>query len=164
MKISKHAIKRIRQRIGVRKKDRARRIAHDALRDGVPLKQLPDEVRKFVDENCCSAKVLVYKNFIYIFREYTLVTVFNLPQDLHFKSKSDEIKQEQKKIEMEKNRPLKCPVCHSINFHVVRHKNRFQLQCNDCKTMSKSGTSIESCKRDIKRKLQRQEDIYGPVD
>jgi hypothetical protein len=60
MKLSKHAIKRIRQRVGVRTKKRARQIGYEALRKGIPPSRLPDNIKDFIDENCHGARSLVY--------------------------------------------------------------------------------------------------------
>ncbi|MHA2280236.1 MAG: hypothetical protein ACXAC5_05185 [Promethearchaeota archaeon] len=157
MIITKHAVRRIKQRLGVRTKERAKRIASRALSKGIPLKELPEEVRKFIDENCNNARALVYKNFIYIFRGNALITLFGLPQDLHFKSKEDIIKEKQKIAKAQK---LKCPICGDIRFTSHKDKKRFQLECLGCKYITKRKKSIELCKKSIERKLKK----LGPVD
>lgn len=178
MNVTKHAIRRIRQRLGVRKKERARKIASQAFYNGTPLKKLPEEVKKFVDENCHGAKVLIHKNFIYIFRGNNLITLFNLPQDLHFISETDKRKKEQlekekakreqlkeiiSKRDREKRRKIaekewnesKCWDCKGKKFIEIFYEecDRFQLQCMDCGRMSKRLKSVKLCEDNLRRKF-----------
>jgi hypothetical protein len=172
VKVTRHAVRRIKQRLGVRTKDRAKKIANKAFSAGVPLKELPEEVKEFVDKNCYNARVLVYKNFIYIFRGKSLVTLFSLPHELiiEIKRKEEAKKEEEKrktklKLEQlitEKNdiyerfNGLKCNECDKKLDHIIHEENMFQLRCGECGLESKKKKSIKKCRENLKKSITRK--------
>lgn len=152
MKITRHATKRIRQRVGVRKKEKARKLAHEAFENGNRIEQLPDKTKEYIDESYTNADIIVYKNYVYVFDGKCLITVLNLPQDLHFNNQDSLYKK--KKAELSGRI---CWNCKETKFNEIfyKDKNQFQLECFRCGTRSKIKGDIRSCENDLISKMIR---------
>lgn len=82
MKITKHAVTRIRQRLGVKKKERARELILEAWKKGQPIENFSEALQKHVREKTKNTKALIHKGFIYVYDKQTIITAFTLPSEL----------------------------------------------------------------------------------
>jgi len=81
--VTRHAEKRTRKRIGLPKRVTGKN-ADKALRDGVRHRDVNGSLRRYVDalyfRNTAGNNIRIYNDFVYIFHNQTLITVFPLPQ------------------------------------------------------------------------------------
>lgn len=81
--VTRHASKRIRQRIGI-PKDAVERNADKALRSGVPRTEYGGQLRRYLDAlyhryACTANNILTYNDHVYVFSGGILITVLHLP-------------------------------------------------------------------------------------
>ena len=83
--VTKHATKRIRQRLGINKKS-ADKNAEKALKYGITHSEAKGKLCKYMDGifllNCRPNNMRVYNHSVYLFRGNTLITVIALPHSL----------------------------------------------------------------------------------
>lgn len=83
--VTKHATKRLRQRLGINKKS-ADKNAERALKYGITHSEAKGRLCKYMDgiflTNCRPNNMRVYNHSIYLFRGNTLITVIALPRSL----------------------------------------------------------------------------------
>lgn len=83
IKVTRHAEKRIRQRLGVNKKS-TERTAEKALQQGITHKEATGKLSKYMDGIFLANRTLnnmrVYNHSIYLFHGKTLITVLPLPK------------------------------------------------------------------------------------
>lgn len=92
--LTTHAKKQLRKRLGLPKKVLERQ-AQEAFSKGVRHSEARGKARKWLDKqflshgNCNNARV--YNNYLYVFRDNVLITVFCVPLKLrnHFKAKEE---------------------------------------------------------------------------
>lgn len=167
MKITRHAVSRIRQRVGIRKKEKAKQLAREAWKNGKPIDDVPQNVQEFIEENCKGAQALIYKNFLYLFRGQTLITVFGLPNEVVKQAaKEEQEKLENYKKELETELAyllhtrqqaieetvhyldiLKCPECSAdLNEIIYDDENKIQFECDKGCFRTKKATTLEEIK------------------
>jgi len=83
--LTRHAEKRIRQRLGINKKATGRN-AEKALQHGVTHAEATGRLCKYLDgiflHNCRPTNMRVYNHSTYLFRDTKLITVLPLPRNL----------------------------------------------------------------------------------
>lgn len=81
--ITRHAEKRTRSRLGLPKRV-ADRNANRALQDGIGHRDVNGSLRRYIDalyfRNMVGNNIRIYNNYVYIFHNQTLITVFGLPR------------------------------------------------------------------------------------
>lgn len=105
MKVTKHANKRIRERCGVNKKS-CDRLAQLAFERGIPHKRTKGRLNKWLTKvffkNERANNIRVYGDKVYIFCDETLITVYQIPQEITKDMKNmiipEDTSSEQKKI------------------------------------------------------------------
>lgn len=85
IKVSRHAKNRLKQRLNVSSKD-ARKCACNAYVHGTTHKQTTGELHAYMNKaylkNGKANNMRIYKNNLFLFSGYTLITVFTLPENL----------------------------------------------------------------------------------
>jgi len=81
--VTRHANKRIRQRIGI-PKGAVERNADKALRSGVPRTEYGGQLRRYLDSlyfryGCAADNIMTYNDHVYVFNGGILITVLHLP-------------------------------------------------------------------------------------
>ena len=84
-RLTKHSISRLEQRCGVSKKN-ASTVARRAFRRGITHAETHGNLHRFLDSLYLSQKkgtnMRIYGNAVYVFKEDTLITVINIPENL----------------------------------------------------------------------------------
>lgn len=84
-RLTKHSIARLEQRCGVSKKN-AHSIARRAFKRGITHAETHGNLHRFLDSLYLSQKkgtnMRIYGNAVYVFKEDTLITVINIPENL----------------------------------------------------------------------------------
>lgn len=98
--VTKHAGKRIRQRLGINKKATARN-AEKAFAQGITHAEVKGKLRKYLDGiflvNFNPTNMRVYNREVYLFRDTTLITVLPLPNYLW--AQADKIQKQKSTVE-----------------------------------------------------------------
>ena len=83
MKITRHADKRLRKRVGVNRKA-VEKLARKALTDGYTRQDFSGSLRRYLDAlyyyNESANNIRVWGEKVWIFHDFTLITVLDLPQ------------------------------------------------------------------------------------
>lgn len=89
--LTKHGIKRARQRVGSRK-DRVQQLADEAWELGLHQHKAKGRLRKYLDKILLSGgsadRVVVYKDRVFLYHGLTFLTVWGLPHNLRKKKKN----------------------------------------------------------------------------
>lgn len=84
-RLTKHSISRLEQRCGVSKKN-APTVAKRAFRTGISHAETHGKLHRFLDSLYLSQKkgtnMRIYGNAVFVFKEDTLITVINIPNNL----------------------------------------------------------------------------------
>lgn len=84
-RLTKHSIARLEQRCGVSKRN-APTVAKRAFRRGITHAETHGNLHRFLDSLYLSQKkgtnMRIYGNAVYVFKEDTLITVINIPENL----------------------------------------------------------------------------------
>ena len=84
-RLTKHSIARLEQRCGVSKRN-AQTVAKRAFRTGITHAETHGNLHRFLDSLYLSQKkgtnMRIYGNAVYVFKEDTLITVINIPENL----------------------------------------------------------------------------------
>lgn len=95
--VTRHAGKRIRQRLGINKKS-AGKAAEKALQFGITHAEAKGKLSRHLDGifllNCNPTNMRVYNHSVYLFNGSTLITVLPLPQK--FWTYADKLQQQKK--------------------------------------------------------------------
>ena len=85
MVLTKHGTKRVRQRVGVSKRG-VERAAEKAMTQGITHEQSTGKVHQYITrlyfQHNTANNIRIWCNYVYIFCDDRLVTVFNLPPEL----------------------------------------------------------------------------------
>ena len=83
MVVTKHAIKRVKERTGLKKK-LAEKLLTKALVDGIKHKDTKGKLRKYMDwiyfSHETGTNVRLYNNYVFVCNKETFITIFMLPQ------------------------------------------------------------------------------------
>lgn len=82
--VTRHAEKRIRERLGIRKR-RVQEHAEKVFRLGVPRREVAGKLHRFLKKEYHVAdanNIRVFGLFVYVFDGATLITVFDVPQKM----------------------------------------------------------------------------------
>lgn len=95
--VTRHAGKRIRQRLGINKKSTGK-AAEKALQFGITHAEVKGKLSRHLDgiflQNCKPTNMRVYNHSVYLFNGSTLITVLPLPQK--FWAYADKLQQQKK--------------------------------------------------------------------
>ena len=84
-KLTKHSISRLKERCGVTKKN-APKVARRAYTKGIKHSQTTGNLHRYLDTLYLSQRngtnMRIYGDSVFVFREDTLITVINLPNNL----------------------------------------------------------------------------------
>ena len=84
-RLTKHSISRLAQRCGISKKN-APIVARRAFKTGITHTETHGNLHRFLDSLYLSQKkgtnMRIYGNAVFVFREDTLITVINIPDNL----------------------------------------------------------------------------------
>lgn len=84
--VTNHAEKRIRKRCGLNKSV-VSKLATQALTEGISHSETKGNFKKYLNKLYLSDKnannIKIYNHFVFLFNSNTLITVFNLPRNLH---------------------------------------------------------------------------------
>lgn len=84
VEITRHAVKRVRQRLGVPKKT-AEKLAEQAWEDGKRVGEFSGRMRRYLDwvvlhrEEARKATLRVHNKYLFVFRDGCLITAWLLP-------------------------------------------------------------------------------------
>jgi len=99
MKSTKHGAKRIRERIGLKKKA-VERLAKQAFERGIPHQDTTGRLRKYLDKlliNGNANQIKIHSRQVWLFKNDLLITTWGLPS--HFHKVEDKMKKARKSKE-----------------------------------------------------------------
>jgi len=81
--VTRHANKRIHQRMGIKKKG-IERVAKNALENGITHKEAKGQLLKYMNkvysQHYCGNNMRIFAEKVFVFENDTLITVFSLPR------------------------------------------------------------------------------------